>query len=135
MSVGSTSLLFHTSPTVAIVYLLSLPPGARVMGRTLRSKQTQVQEMHAKAISLSEEVINGISTVQQFVMEQKEYDKYADAIHKAHAKEIQVGRTKAVLDGAVHVAANGAILVTLGYGGSMVLTGELSAGDLTGFLM
>ena len=49
--------------------------------------------------------------------------------------EIDVGKTKAAFDGVVHVAANASVLLVMGYGGTLVLAGELSAGDLTGFLM
>ncbi|KAL9181957.1 hypothetical protein ACHAXT_012300 [Thalassiosira profunda] len=138
MSVGSTSLLFYTSPTLAMVSLMSIPPVflmARTVGRTIKAKQKDVQSLHGKATDVAEEVFGGIKTVQLFNSERLEYDRYSEAITKAHDKEISVGRTKAAFDGVVHVAANGAILLVMGYGGTLVLAGELSAGDLTGFLM
>lgn len=42
---------------------------------------------------------------------------------------------QAWFDGVVHTAANGAILGVLGYGGVMVLAGDISAGDLASFLL
>ena len=138
MSVGSTSLLFYTSPTLAMVSLLSLPPvffAARMVGRTLKEKQKTVQELHGKATGVAEEVFGGFKTVQLFNAERLEYDRYATAINTAHDKEIQVGRIKAAFDGVIHVAANGAVLLVLGYGGTLVLANEMTAGDLTGFLM
>lgn len=138
MSIGSTSLLFYTSPTLAVVSLLSIPPvflTARVVGRSLKKRQRIVQELHGKATDVAEEVMGGHKTVQLFSAEHHEFGRYADAICKAHDKEIQVGRTKAAFDGVVHVAANGAVLLVLGYGGTLVLAQEMTAGDLTGFLM
>ena len=138
MSVGSTSFLFYTSPTLAMVSLLSIPPVflmARIVGRTLKEKQKSVQKLHASATDIAEETFGGIKTVQLFNGEDLEYDRYANSIIKAHDKEIEVGKTKAAFDGVVHVAANGAVLLVMGYGGTLVLAGELSAGDLTGFLM
>ena len=118
MSLGSTSFLFYTSPTLAVVSLMSIPPvfvGARMVGRTLRERQKEVQELHGKHTNVAEEVMGrgGIQTVQQFVTEEHEFHKYSDAVHRAHEKEIEVGRTKAAFDGAVHVAANGVILGVL----------------------
>ena len=138
MSVGSTSLLFYTSPTLALVSLCSIPPVflmARVVGRKLKEKQKTVQSLHGDATNIAEEVFGGIKTVQLFNAEKFEYDRYSTGIIKAHDTEISVGRTKAAFDGVVHVAANGAILLVMGYGGQLVLAGDLSAGDLTGFLM
>ncbi|KAL3784448.1 hypothetical protein HJC23_002492 [Cyclotella cryptica] len=138
MSVGSTSLLFYTSPTLAIVSLMSIPPvflAARIVGRRLNNKQKQVQELHGKAVSVAEEVFGGFKTVQLFNAEMMEYNRYSKSIIAAHDEEIQVGKTKAIFDGLVHVAANGAVLLVLGYGGKLVLANQMTAGDLTGFLM
>ena len=138
MSIGSTSLLFYTSPTLAMVSLLSMPPvflSARAVGRTLRDKQKMVQELHGKATNVAEEVFSGHKTVQLFAAEKHEHERYSYAINEAHCKEIQVGRTKAAFDGIVHVAANGAVLLVLGYGGTLVLAEQMTAGELTGFLM
>jgi len=138
MSVGSTSLLFYMSPTLAIISLLSIPPvflAARIVGRRLKKNQKQVQELHGKATNIAEEVFGGIKTVQLFNAETMEYNRYSKTVDTAHDKEIQVGKTKALFDGMVHVAANGAVLLVLGYGGTLVLRHEMSPGDLTGFLM
>jgi ATP-binding cassette subfamily B protein len=138
MSAGSTSLLFYTSPTLAMVSLLSIPPVflmARVVGRRLKEKQNSVQELHGSATNIAEEVFGGMKTVQSFNAQGLEYDRYATSIATAHEGEVDVGNIKAAFDGVVHVAANGAVLLVMGYGGTLVLAGELSAGDLTGFLM
>ena len=138
MSVGSTSLLFYTSPTLAIISLLSIPPvflAARVVGRKLKKNQKEVQVLHGKATNVAEEVFGGIKTVQLFNAELTEYNRYSKTVSSAHDKEIHVGKTKALFDGVVHVAANGAVLLVLGYGGKLVLQNEMTAGDLTGFLM
>eukprot|EP00985_Skeletonema_marinoi_P032887 scaffold39908_cov343-Skeletonema_marinoi.AAC.1 len=138
MSVGSTSLLFYTSPTLAIISLSSIPPvflAARIVGRRLKKNQKQVQELHGKATNVAEEVFGGIKTVQLFNAETMEYNRYSNTVSTAHDKEIQVGKTKALFDGVVHVAANAAVLLVLGYGGKLVLQNEMTAGDLTGFLM
>ena len=73
--------------------------------------------------------------MQLFSAERHELERYSNAINDAHGKEIEVGRTKAAFDGVVHVAANGAVLLVLGCGGKLVVDGQMSAGDLTGFLM
>lgn len=138
MSAGSTGLLFYTSPSLAVVSLLSIPPvfvAARVVGRSLRRKQKRVQELHGNATDIAEEAIGGMRTVHLFNSERRELERYSSAVTSAHDAEIDVGKTRAKFDGAVHVAANGAVLLVLGYGGTLVLGGEMSPGDLTGFLM
>jgi ATP-binding cassette subfamily B protein len=138
MSVGSLTLLFCTSPTLAIVSLCSLPPvfvAARMFGSRLRDQQTKIQAMQADATNIAEEVFQGIKTVRQFTAEQHELERYSTSVQKAHSKAIEAGTAQAAFDGTVHVAANAAILGVLGYGGTMVLSGVMTAGDLAGFLM
>jgi len=138
MTLGSICLLVHTSPTLALISMLSIPPvfvAGRIVGRTIRDKQREVQELHGKATNVAEEALCGIQTVQQFVAEKHEYDKYSFAITHAHEMETKLGRTKAAFEGIVYVAANAAILLVLGYGGNLVVSKVITAGELTGFLM
>jgi len=138
MSTGSAVMLFSTSSTLAVLSLATLPPlflGARYVGRQLREKQKQVQTLHGKATTSAEEALNGIATVTQFGAEPLELNRYRTHVVDAHQAAIETGRTQALFDGSVHVAANGAILCVLGYGGSLVMQGGITAGDLTGFLM
>lgn len=138
MTFVSTALLFYTSCRLAIVSLLSIPPvfvAAKIVGRALSEKQKEVQELHGEATHVADQVFSGIQTVQQFVTENHELRRYSKSINKAHGKEIQVGTTKAAFDAIVYVSSNIAVLLVLGYGGSLVASGHLSPGSLTGFLM
>lgn len=138
MSTGSAIMLFQTSTTLALVSLGTLPPlflSARYVGQILREKQRLVQTLHSQSSSMAEEALNGIATVKQFGGELQEANRYGKGVEEAHAQAISTGQTQALFDAAVHVGANGAILCVLGYGGSMVMAGTISAGDLTGFLM
>uniref|UniRef100_A0A7S2V8Y6 ATP-dependent transporter ycf16 n=1 Tax=Entomoneis paludosa TaxID=265537 RepID=A0A7S2V8Y6_9STRA len=138
MSTGSAVMLFNTSATLAALSLATLPPlflGARVVGQQLREQQKTVQSLHGKSTTAAEETMSGMTTVVQFGAEKQELARYSDLVQKAHQAAIETGRTQALFDGSVHVAANGAILCVLGYGGSLVMQGSITAGDLTGFLM
>jgi ATP-binding cassette subfamily B protein len=130
--------VFYTCPELAVISLMSILPVflvARIVGRRLKGQQRRVQELHGRAVSVAEEVFGGFKTVQLFHAESLEYERYSEAVSAAHEEEISVGKTKAVFDGVVHVAAQGAVLLVLGYGGKLVLADQMTAGDLTGFLM
>lgn len=138
MTVGSAVLLWHTSPTLAAVSVATLPPlfvGARLAGQRLREQQRQVQTLHSAATTVAEQALQGIVTVIQFGAQNQEWQRYQTAVNAAHEQAIRTGKIQALLEGSVHVAANGAVLLVLGYGGSMVVAGTLSVGDLTSFLM
>ena len=75
-----------------------------------------------------------VRTVQYCNAEVTEYNWCSNSIIAAHDKEIQVEK-KPLLDGLVHVAANGAVLLVLGYREKLILANKMTAGDLTRFLM
>lgn len=138
MSMGSAAMLFNTSTVLAALSLATLPPlfvGARYVGQELRDQQRTVQKLHGQATTSAEETLGGIATVVQFGAEKQEWKRYNDLVQQAHQAAIRTGRTQALFDGSVHVAANGAILCVLAYGGNLVMQGSITAGDLTGFLM
>lgn len=61
--------------------------------------------------------------------------RYHNAIADAHQKAVDTAHMQAQLEAGAHVAGNAAVLGVLGYGGTLVLAGSISAGDLTGFVM
>ena len=138
MSIGATTMLVQTSPMLALVSLSTLPPiflTARTFGKSMREWQGRVQEMQGDATSVAQEVLSGIKTVRQFAAEPYEADRYAEKVNLAHREAIKIGKSQAMFDGSVHIAANAAVLGVVGYGGTMVLSGDITAGDLASFLM
>jgi len=138
MSLGSASMLLYTSPTLALVSVCTLPPIfiiTRRVGRRLQTQQEQVQTLQGEATSLAEQSLSNMATVKQFVAEDYERTRYHNAIANAHNKALETAHMQAQLEAGAHVAGNGAVLCVLGYGGSLVLDGAISAGDLTGFVL
>lgn len=138
MTIGSASMLLYTSPTLAAVSCCTLPPIfiiTRSVSRKLQTQQEEVQKLQGKAVSLAEEALSSVSTVKQFVAEDYETTRYRNAVAEAHSKALETAHMQAQLEAGAHVAGNGAVLCVLGYGGSLVLDGSITAGDLTGFIM
>ncbi|CAJ1961325.1 unnamed protein product [Cylindrotheca closterium] len=138
MSLGSAGMLLYTSPTLAAVSCCTLPPVfimTRQVGRRLAEQQKGIQELLGDATSLAEQSLNHVSTVKQFVAQDFEATRYRNSVAAAHQKAVDTAHMQAQLEAGAHIAGNAAILGVLGYGGTMVLDGSISAGDLTGFVM
>jgi ABC-type multidrug transport system fused ATPase/permease subunit len=138
MSMGSAGMLLYASPTLAAVSCCTLPPVfimTRQVGRQLSKQQKRIQELLGEATSLAEQSLNHVSTVKQFVAQDFEANRYRNSVAAAHAKAVETAHMQAQLEAGAHIAGNAAILGVLGYGGTMVLDGTISAGDLTGFVM
>eukprot|EP00934_Nitzschia_sp_Nitz4_P000874 Nitzschia sp. Nitz4//scaffold22_size323478//202295//204295//NITZ4_000556-RA/size323478-processed-gene-0.106-mRNA-1//-1//CDS//3329543082//874//frame0 len=138
MSTGSAMMLLYTSPTLAAISCATLPPIfilSRHFGRKLSKQQEQVQELLGQSTTLAEQSLSSVTTVQQFVAQDYEANQYRNSIAAAHSKAVDTAYMQAGLEAGVHVGANAAVMIVLGYGGTMVMQGDMTAGDLTGFVM
>lgn len=138
MTLGSAAMLLYTSPTLAAFSVCTLPPifiATRHVGNKLEVQQEEAQKLEGDASSLAEQALSNISTVKQFVAEDYENVRYHNAVASAHVKGLETAHMQAQLSAGTHIAANGAVLCVLGYGGTLVLDNVISAGDLTGFVM
>lgn len=138
MSIGAGGMLLYTSPLLALVSCATLPPVfimSKHFGRHLSKQQEEVQRLLGEATSLAEQALNHTSTVKQFTAENFESLRYRNAIARSHSKSVETAHMQAQLEAGAHMAGNAAILGVLGMGGTMVLEGTISAGDLTGFVM
>jgi ABC-type multidrug transport system fused ATPase/permease subunit len=138
MSTGSAGMLLYTSPPLAVISCCTLPPIfilTRHFGRRLAKQQEAVQQLLGDATSLAEQSLGSVTTVKQFVAEDFESNRYRNAIAAAHTQAVDTAHNQAQLEAGASICGNAAILGVLGYGGTLVMDGSISAGDLTGFVM
>jgi ATP-binding cassette subfamily B protein len=136
--VGGLVLLVFTSARLTAVMLLVVPAvalGAVFYGRKIRSLARKYQDALAEAGHVAEESLSAIRTVRAFAAEPAEVRRYGDAIESS----FQLARTRvgaaAIFMGAASTGVYAAIAVILGYGGTLVVSGALTAGELTAFLV
>ncbi len=136
--VGGLVLLVITSAKLTAVMLLVVPAvaiGAVFYGRKVRALSKKYQDALADAGHAAEESLSAIRTVRSFAAEPAEQARYAGAIEAS----FQLARTRAaaasIFMGAAAAGIYAAIAVVLGYGGSLVAGGEMTAGGLTAFLV
>ena len=137
-SLGGLVLMVYTSPKLALSMLIVIPPvilGAGIFGKKIRMFSRRAQDNLAEASIVAEETISGIRTVRSFAQEQFEQERYNHSLSnsllsvKDKVKQISLFIMLASLIG--YAAISGVIW----YGGRQVITGELSIGDLTQFLI
>ncbi len=138
MAVGSTGLLVWLSPSLAAVSLCAIPPlaiMARGFGRYMRGRQERVQRGLGDTLKVAEGLVAGVRTVRAFGAERRELARFETAVGGALEQARRVSVAQAGFDAALHWSTNLALLAVLGYGGFLVESGAMTAGDLTSFLM
>lgn len=137
-AIGGLVLMAYTSPKLALSMLIVIPPvalGAAIFGKKIRIFSRRAQDSLAEASIVAEETISGIRTVRSFAQENFEKSRYDNSLTNS---------LKAVRDKVKQISWFMALASILGYaaisgviwfGGRQVITGELSIGDLTQFLI
>lgn len=138
--VGSVGIgmMVSLSPQLSGVLMLLAPPilfAAKFFGKKIRLNSTQLQEATANMTRVSEEQFNGIKTIQSFVAEKNEINKYNGAIRQI----FKVGKDAAFINGKFFTTASLigdlSFLIVLSYGSYLVLGNQLSIGDLTAYML
>ncbi len=136
--VGSVIALFLMQPRLTLTALLVVPFVvfcAVFFGRRLRRITMGVQDKVADATAHAEEAFSQIRTVQSFVQEPAERKRYGDLVGSIVAAALGRAQVRGVFFGVITFATFAGVVVVLWQGGRLVLEGNLTAGQLVGFLL
>ena len=137
-AIGSVALLFVISIELTLWMLAVVPPvalGAVIYGRMVRRYSKRAQDALARASEVAEESIGAIRTVRSFAAENRTSERYRARVEDA----FDAGRKRviavAVFVGVTSFSGFVAITFVLWRGGHQVLEGDLTAGQLTSFIL
>ena len=135
--VGGSVMLAVTSPrlsglAVLVVPLVLVP--IIVFGRRVRRLSRASQDRVADVGAYLDESITHIRTVQAFVHEPVDRSRFADRVEGAFATAVRRIRARALLTAIVIMLVFSAVGIIMWYGGHDVITGALSAGELSAFI-
>ena len=136
--VGGVVLLTLLQPRLTLTALGVAPVvvgTALIFGRRLRQDDHRVQDRVAEATAVAEEAFSQIRTVQSFVQEPAERERYGDRIAASVATAIQRAKIRGLFFGMLTFSTFAAIVFVLWQGGLLVLAGQLTAGALVSFLL
>lgn len=128
--------LMHTKLTG--VMLIAVPPvivAAVLFGRRFQKLSKERQEKSAEANVAAEESLGGIRTVQSFVQEGREHGRYASRLDDVLRISLRTARVWGAFGATITFFAFSALAMVLWYGGTLVISGDLTAGTLTSFLL
>lgn len=135
--IGGTSLLLITSGKLTGMVFLMLPAviiPIVILGRKVRFWSRETQSRLADVNVEAEETVHGIRTIQSLSLEayqEKRFLNRVDAVLEAALKRI---RLRGWLTAIVIALVFGAVMTVLWMGGRDVLTGRISAGELSAFV-
>lgn len=135
---GTGVILFVLQPKLTFVALLVVPPVviiAMFFGIRLEKISKRARDETAELSALAEETLSGIRTIQAHHAESSRIERYGGQLSELLGVQLHNVRLSAAFGGAVTFAAFSSFALVLGYGGELMVRGELTAGALTSFLL
>jgi ATP-binding cassette subfamily B protein len=137
-AVGALIMLVATSPALAALALVMVPPLSILsvrIGRRIRRQARAMQDALAGANASLKEAISAIETVQVFGAEPFEAGRYGERIEASFRASNRVALSRGLFVGIVEFAAFGVVTALLYLGARQVTGGDLTAGAMTTFLI
>jgi subfamily B ATP-binding cassette protein MsbA len=135
---GGIAILTYMQPRLTFTAVGVVPivvGSAFYFGRRLRRMTTGVQDKVAEATAVAEEALSQIRTVQSFVQEPAERQRYGERISASVKAALTRAEVRGVFFGVLTFTTFGGIVFVLWQGGLLVLDGKLTPGALVSFLL
>jgi len=136
--VGGIGFLLAMNWRLCLLILVLLPLlvlVARFFGRKLKALSTSIQDQTASLSTLIEEVISGIRIVKSFVQTKREETRFAAQLEHTLSLTLRRARIMAVFIPVISLLTFSAAAAVMWYGGSQVIEGTVSPGDLFAFVL
>lgn len=134
---GGVVLLFLTSPKLTLLSLIILPLAIApifVMGKKIKNLSNQSQEALSLVGSHIEETVSGIKTIQSYLCEDKEIRNFNNYLEKSLNISLKKIKLRSLLIALVIAFAFSGVAIVLWAGGHMVLSNQLTSGELSSFI-
>ena len=138
MLVGAITMMIVTSPKLAGLAGLAIPLIVLPLvtyGRRVRVLSRTAQDKLAASAAFAQERLSAITTVQSNVQETYTYKEFGNATRFAFSAAAKRTLARAILTAAIIFVALGSIVGLLWFGAQEVMSGKLSGGTLSQFVL
>ena len=128
--------MFSTDPTLALFALLPLPlinVTARRFSSRIHPQVRAVQQEQAELATVVEETVGGIRVVKGFGAEQVQFDKLEHEADDIQRESLGAAKVRATYLPFMELLPIAGLVLVLAIGGSRVLDGRLTVGELVAF--
>jgi subfamily B ATP-binding cassette protein MsbA len=135
---GGITILTLMQPRLMLTALGIVPlvvGSAMFFGKRLKRITTGVQDELAESTAVAEEAFAQVRVVQGFAREPLERERYADRINRVITVALKRARVRAMFFGAITFTTFTGVTAVLWTGGRLVLSGELTPGEMVSFLL
>jgi ATP-binding cassette subfamily B protein len=135
---GSAAMMLVTSARLSAFVLGAIPVIVLPLvafGRMVRRRSRSAQDTLADASAYASELIGAVRTLQAFTNEALARTRFRDAVERAYEAALTSIRARATLTAIIIFLAGSSVVVVLWVGAQDVLSGRLTAGTLSQFVL
>uniref|UniRef100_A0A2N9HHE2 ABC transmembrane type-1 domain-containing protein n=1 Tax=Fagus sylvatica TaxID=28930 RepID=A0A2N9HHE2_FAGSY len=118
---------------LAVVPVISV--AVRKFGRYLRELSHSTQAAAAVSASIAEESFGAIRTVRSFAQEAYTISNYSEKVDETLNLGLRQARVVGIFFGGLNAASTLSVIVVVVYGAYLTITGTMTAGSLTSFIL
>ena len=136
--IGGIAFLLAMNWRLCVLILILLPLlvlVAKFFGRILKSLSTSIQDQTAALSTLLEEVISGIRIVKSFVQTTREDARFSAQVEHGLSLSLRRAGIMALFIPVISLLTFSAAAAVLWYGGTQVIEGTVTPGDLFAFVL
>ncbi|MCE4226059.1 ATP-binding cassette domain-containing protein [Methylobacterium sp. C25] len=136
--VGAVVMMVWTSPRLSILVLGAIPLivfPLILSGRGVRRRSRAAQDRLADASAYASEAIGAVRTMQAFGMSRETASRFGKAAENAYSAALASIKARAILTGVAIFLISGSVVGVMWYGAQSVLSGAMSAGTLSQFVL
>ncbi|AZR72138.1 multidrug ABC transporter ATP-binding protein [Anoxybacter fermentans] len=136
LTLTTLAILLSINVRLTLISLIPLPFLAIIVtsfGQVIHKRFLNVQDAFSKLTDKVQENFAGIRVVKSFVQEKFEIDKFTEANQLNMNANMHLVRIWGMFHPLIEVFATLSFVIILGYGGRLVMLGEISLGDFVAF--
>lgn len=138
LCLGGIVMMIVTSPKLSSIVLIAIPVivfPLVAFGRNVRKRSRAAQDMLANASAFASETIGATRTIQAYNGENAVVARYGGAVENAYQAARSAVKSRALLTGFAITMIFGSVVAVLWVGAQNVLSGTMSPGTLSQFLL
>jgi len=117
----------------AMIPLLVLPAAVFWFGRQIHDRFERIQSQFAELSNFSQEYLSSIRIVKAYTQEEAQVDRFADLNDEYLQRNMSLARVWGAFHPSLILLTGLGAVIVLGFGGRLVMAGEISLGDFVAF--
>lgn len=136
--VFTLALMFSLNVELSLLSLIPFPIFSILvytLGKKIHIKFSRIQEHFSILTARAQENLSGIRIIKAFVREKSEIERFRKLSYEYLRKNIELVKIESLFRPILFLVIGSSIVIIMWYGGTKVISGEMTLGEITAFIL